>query len=195
MALVNLLVEGALDEYVGTRLIEHAGHQSGTVYGKKGWGWIRGKVSGFSKTSRSTGMNYLAIVDLAGPPEACAPTLVASWLPHCEPSCILRVAVNEIESWLLADDQGISRFLGVPRNRVGISPDVLDDPKQHLINLARRSRKQVAKGIIPDSTLSSSEGRLYTANLSEFIRDSWDIELAISHSPSLRGCLGRLRAL
>lgn len=158
MAVVSLLVEGALDEQIGIQLIGHAGHEFGYAYGKKGWGWIRSSVPGFSKTCRATGMNYLAIVDLAGPPEPCAPILVAGWLPHPEPGMMLRVAVAEVESWLLADDEGISKFLGIAKNRVGTEPDTLADPKQYLINLARRSRAIAAKGLVPESGVSASEG-------------------------------------
>lgn len=192
MALVSLLVEGALDEQIGIRLIEHSGHEFGASYGKKGWGWIRKNIQGFARTSRATGVNYLAIVDLDGPREPCAPSLVENWLPAPETRCLLRVAVTEVESWLLADDLGISKLLGVARNRVGVDPEVLNDPKQHLINLARRSRRSVAKGIVPEEGLSASEGRLYTASLKKFVSDQWDIERASTHSPSLMRCVARL---
>ena len=140
-------------------------------------------------------MTYLAIVDLDGPPEACAPGLVSNWLNSAEPGCLLRVAVNEVESWLLADAQGMGQYLGIQSNRIDNLPDTLTDPKQYLINLARTSRRTVAKGIVPEHGASASEGRLYTPNLAAFVRSSWDIDAACERSPSLDGCLNRLRDL
>lgn len=50
------------------------------------------------------------------------------------------VPVREIESWLLADREGLSNFLAVSKDKIDREPELLLDPKEKIINLARQSR-------------------------------------------------------
>jgi hypothetical protein len=57
---------------------------------------------------------------------------------------MVRVAVREVESWVLADRRRIANFLSAPLNSIPMDPEQLDDPKMALLTLARahaRSRR------------------------------------------------------
>lgn len=70
----------------------------------------------------------------------CAPGLINDWLsrgpkPH---ELLFRVAVREVEAWLLADKQNFADFARIPPAKVPESPELLGDPKQTLLNLVTR---------------------------------------------------------
>lgn len=54
-----------------------------------------------------------------------------------------RIAVREVEAWLLADAEQAAGFLAVPLARIPAEPETLPDPKATLIALAGRSRKEL----------------------------------------------------
>ena len=153
MAVINPLVEGDLDEAVAIRLIEHTGHNVGITYGRHGIGYIQQKLAGFNRSAR--GIRYLTLVDLMDTGIGCAPDVVRNWLPHPQQGMQLRVVVREIESWLLADTIGLAGFLSVRPALISSTPETVPDPKQNLVNIARRSRKRATKTAlvpVPNST-------------------------------------------
>lgn len=124
----------------------------------------------------------------------CPPELLDNWgaidLP---PQLLFRVAVREVEAWLLADREGIAEFLHVAVSKVPHAPESEDDPKRTLINLARRSRKRsLAQELVPAPGSSASIGPLYNARLSEFVNDKWNICEARLLADSLSRTLFRL---
>jgi hypothetical protein len=110
-----------------------------------------------------------------------------------------RVVVRAIESWLLADRARIARYLGVSKAIVPDDPDALDNPKQHLINLARRSRRRaILDEIVPRQTSGRIVGPLYTSWVIEFasnLEGGWRPRVAAERSQSLRRCIGALGRL
>lgn len=188
MALCNLLVEGRLDAAVGNRLLTHLGHETGTVYGQRGYGYIQSKVKAFTaSTSRHSPL--LVICDFMDTRSECPPAAVRLHIRSDSPYTIFRLAVNEIESWLLADRSGISSFLAVSANRIPRHPEGIEDPKRELVGLALRSRRRrIREGMVPVH-LTASEGPEYTDLLIAFIMKQWDIDLAASRSRSLEGCM------
>jgi hypothetical protein len=48
-----------------------------------------------------------------------------------------RFAVNELESWLLADREGLANFLGIAVSRMPICPEREEFPKKTLVNISR----------------------------------------------------------
>ena len=77
------------------------------------------------------------------------------------------------------------------------NPDDLDDPKQELINLARRSRRRgIRNEIVPREGSGRVVGPLYTTRMIEFIQDEiggWRPGRALRVSGSLARCIARLR--
>lgn len=192
--LVNLLVEGRVDEAVGARLLLDCGHQIGTSYGKKGWTYIRERCAVFDKGCVATGL--LTLVDFMDTREQCAPGIVQGWVPFRNPHHIFRVVNREIESWILADRDAIADFLGVPIAKIPLAPDELQDPKLTLINLARTSRKRdIRSSLVPEQGLAVSEGPLYSSEIIGFVSRSWNPQRASQHSPSLNRCVQRLKQL
>ena len=126
----------------------------------------------------------------------CAPELILDWLglePHNK--LLFRVAVREIESWLLADRKGIAEFLGVKINKITHFPEELYDPKQDLINLARSGKKLIKEELVPPQKSTARIGVGYNATLTKFIQLFWDADRAREHSRSLCRTIERIKRL
>ena len=188
MKYLSLLVEGRLDEAVGRRIVERGGDTVQTVYGKKGVNYIKRKISGFNDAARA--IPILALVDLMDTNSDCPKQVLETWVPHRHENMLFRIVVQEVESWIMADRVGIATFLAIPRNRVPVMPEQLQDPKRTLIELARRSRSgRIRRLLVPDQGSTAIEGPAYTSELERFVRDSWDLDAAIQRSPSLGRCV------
>jgi hypothetical protein len=60
------------------------------------------------------------------------------------------VAVREVEAWLLSDRANLVRFLSVPVSHVSRTPELLDNPKSAMVELARRSRRRdIREDMVP----------------------------------------------
>ncbi len=103
-----------------------------------------------------------------------------------------------IEAWLLADRERIADWLGVAEANFPQDPDSLDNPKQELINLARRSPRRIRTDLVPTDGSGRSAGPLYNARMVEFIEDQnagWRPDHALLRSDSLARCVNQLRQL
>jgi hypothetical protein len=193
---VYAAVEGTTDEAVLRRLLAECHLPEPIVYGKQGKAAIHKQIRSYNAAARHA--PWIVMIDLDSEAD-CAPELVSDWLPASADLMHLRVAVHAVESWLLADAQRISKFLGVPLSRVPTNPDTLPDPKLTLINLARRSRSRALReDMAPRPESGRSVGPAYVSRLIEFTTDAadgWRAMTAAQVSPSLRGCVHRLRAL
>ena len=108
---INLVVEDELSEAVCYKILSesHKPFYIGTTYGKHGYGYIKEKIYGFNQASKGT--PYFILVDLE---DECAPLQIENWLVVPKNNnLIFRIAVKEIESWLLADRKGFSSFLNL----------------------------------------------------------------------------------
>jgi hypothetical protein len=155
--------------------------------GKTGCGYIRNRIETFQKAAQY--QPFFILLDSDN--DDCALTLLNSLVPlgKRHPNCLFRIAVREVEAWLLADSKGISSFLGISENLVNKNPESLVDAKSHLIFLATRSRKRNLKeGLVPDSRTSAVVGPEYNQILSSFVKD-WNVGAAAKRSESLRRAL------
>lgn len=127
-------------------------------------------------------------------PQECPPGLIRSWVRGTLNSrFFFRVAVMEVESWIMADRMGFSDFLSVPLHRIPSPTDNILNPKEFLLSLARRSKKKaVREALVPAQGATLSVGNEYNAFLSEFVRKHWNLERAATASPSLKRTLDRL---
>ena len=72
-------------------------------------------------------MDIFLLTDLNSS-EDCPPGLIHSWIKgSINPRFFFRVAVMEVESWLMADRTGFASFLSIPIHRIPFSTD--DIPK------------------------------------------------------------------
>lgn len=188
-------VEGDLDEAVVLRVLADFGLQCETVYGKHGKDHLRKSVRGFNDAAKYGA--WFVLVDLDR--EECAPRLVSDWLPRRRSRLILRVAVPQVESWLLAHRSAIAGFLGASVNRVPSAPDSVSDAKECMVNLARSSRwKSVREDMVPRLESRRKVGPAYSSRLKQFVvdRDSgWSPSVAAALSPSLASALRALALL
>jgi hypothetical protein len=193
--IVDALIEGTLDEAVAARLIAHCRHQFGVAFGKQGWAYLRAKAAGFNVRAQY-GNPILMLVDFMDIGLSCPPEVPVTWLPQRCPKLLLRVVVQEIESWLLADAEGIAHFLRISVALIPRDPENLDDPKQTLVNLARRSRKKALRAaLLPPPNTAAVIGPDYNATLEEFVARHWNVEAALHRAPSLAHCVTRLGEL
>lgn len=190
-------VEGVLDEAVLRRLAADAGIHMGVVFGRSGKPHLRDRIAGYNQAARFS--PWIVLLDLDHDFD-CAPSLCAEWLPNPTDHMRFRVAVREIESWLLADRAGIAAFLGVPMRMVPSAVDDLDDPKRTLVEIARNSRRRaIREDMVPRPGSGASIGPAYTSRLVEFVqmgkRGRWQPASAAESSPSLSRCIRALAEL
>lgn len=182
---IQIVVEDDLSDALIRRILRESNTFAvGISYGKRGYGYIKEKVGAFNNAARGT--PFLVLSDLEE--SECAPMQINRWLQIPKHHNLLfRIAVREIESWLLADRPGFAYFLNIRKELIPENVDGINDPKQLVINLARRSRKRILREAIvpiPDST--ARVGTDYNGVLSSFVLEAWNIKEAIKHSDSLR---------
>lgn len=188
---VTLAVEGATDEIVLKRLMEFLSLPYGRVYGMRGKNDLLQNLARYNNAARFT--PWLVLIDLNAS-EECAPLYIDRLLPSPAPNMLLRIAVRELESWLLADREQIASFLGIPVQRVVVNPDNLDNPKSELVALARRSRfSRVKQDIIPRPDSGAAVGPGYLSRMTEFANQHWRPDVAMHNSDSLRRCVEALQ--
>jgi hypothetical protein len=179
-------VEGDVDQRVLERLVAEAGGGLYAVFGREGKAALRDSIRGYNNDARFN--PWVVVVDLDDDFD-CAPRLVADWLPRPARLMRLRVAVREIEAWLLADRERIASFLGVPVSRIPESPDAVEDPKRLLVSLAQRSRRKgIREDLVPRPRSGRRVGHLYNSRIYEFVASHWRPDRASEHSESLRRC-------
>ena len=191
---IILAVEDLLGEVVAQVLLEGSGRKFavGNCIGHKGFGYLKKNISAFNKSAK--GIPILVFTDLDR--GECAPLLIADWLPNPKHhNLIFRVAVREVESWLLADRDSISKFLGVSVAELPQNPDEILDPKALVINLAEKSRKRtIRKAIVPARKSTAKIGPDYNGMLSFFAQTDWSLDNAIKNSPSLSRAYRAIKA-
>jgi hypothetical protein len=195
MIVVNTATEDELSEVVAVKLISEV-VPDGTIglrLRKGGVGYLRSKIANFRQMAQRE--HVLLLTDLDR--QSCAPSLIASWIGNEPPPAMLlfRVPVREIEAWLLADRSGMADLLGVSEASLPPEPDVLPDPKQVLLNAARRATRAVRSDLIAGRGALASQGLGYNRVLSHYVETIWSIERATERSPSLRRTVNRLAAL
>lgn len=188
---INLATEDELSEVALSKLLSETDRYAvGFRYRKGGFGYLRKTIHGWNRAAKST--PFLVLTDLDEVP--CASALIEEWLavPR-HPNLLFRVAVREIESWLLADSENFSKFLGVRPSVIPKNPDELEDPKATLIQVASASRfSEIRESIVPRRGSTAKQGPDYNGCLGRFVREFWDVDAAKRNSPSLARTVHRL---
>jgi hypothetical protein len=188
----NLIFEDILSEIVMKKLLTHTGrpYEIGDCHLGRGNGFIKKTIAGFNNASK--GMPHFILTDSDN--YRCPIDLIQDYLPgNIHPNMIFRIAVNEVESWVLADREGFAQYLRINVERIPLDCDSIADPKVHIISLARRCRNNYLKrGIIPKSGSTAKQGPYFNDCLIPFVKDNWDINNACNHSESLSRALRAL---
>ncbi len=190
---ISFAVEGLLDEAVLRRLIEFVGAAPGFAYAGGGKPHLRNSLDSYIGAARFS--PWVVLVDLNTSHE-CAPELRKEWVTTSAPFLCFRVAVREVEAWLLADRERLAAFLSVRVARFPREPEQLDDPKRTLLDLARESRKpRIRSDMIPRPRSGRGVGAAYNELMIEFAARRWRPEVAAPRADSLRRCIADLRSL
>lgn len=189
---IQLVVEDELSEAVLRKLIEYSGREFAIhgVLRMGGFGQIKSRIQQFKNASNV--IPHIVLTDLDQ--YACAPKLLFDWGANTlTPALLFRVAVREVEAWLLADRNGIAEYLTIPLTKIPLRPENEADPKRTLINLARRSRKKrLVEEIVPVTGSRNSIGPFYNVRMGEFVRNIWSIPRALENSGQLDRTLNRI---
>ncbi len=191
---IALATEDALSESLGQRLLAELAPrlQAPLLLRKGGFGYLRSGMAKWRQLSQRQAVVILTDLDKA----SCPGVLRADWLGGlpCPENLLLRVAVREAESWLLADHEAVRQFMGskgvLPKN-----PDDLPDPKQYVLQLAEKAHRDVRLDMVRASGAMSGQGIGYNARLTELVSTAWSPERAAERSPSLGRARIRLRQL
>ena len=89
---------------------------------------------------------------------------------------------------------GIAKLIQVPAVKIPAYPDELPDPKQVLLNLARKSKsRRFASEFVPVNGSKAKHGPLYNQHLTAFADKLWDSRHAELASPSLKRAIHRVK--
>ncbi len=188
-----LIVEDQLSEAVAKKLLQSTGRDHEVVNTLR-WNkdTIRKRIQGINRSA--AGFRYFVLTDqdVRG---RCPPAAIYELREPLHPNLLYRFAVLEIESWVLAHRQAVANFLSVPVRNIPPDTETINQPKEFLIQLARRSpSRRVKRDIVPRPGSTSKVGPDYNGQLSEFIREHWDVNVAAQASASLARAFQRIKA-
>ena len=139
---INLVYEDVISGAILEKILCNvdANYTVGLRLTRNGFGYIKKNIQGFNKAAQ--GSPYLVLTDLDQ--ADCPITLINNWLggQAKHPNLIFRIAVREVESWLMADSKAFSDFFAVSGAKIPKNPDQILDPKRDLINLVRKSKNR-----------------------------------------------------
>ena len=185
--------EDALSEAVACKLLAKvnlAGHQL-TPLRRNGFGYLKSNFGKFTNAAKN-GRRVFMLTDLDN--RDCAPSLVAEWtagvvLPY---GFLFRVAVREVESWLIADRNGFAKFLGISPAKISNDIEAIPDPKKYLLHLAEKAKAKVKQDLLPRKGTLAIQGFGYNERLTEFVEEFWSPDSAGAASPSLSKTIARI---
>jgi|SRR5208282_1663345 len=193
---VDLAVEDYLSEAVLKQLIAWSGRKfkvgvrypvSAAKWKQKhptGYGELKKNILALNKLAEHKPLILLTDLDTA----ACPSELISTWLGNCkrQPRFIFRVAVREIEAWLLADKDSLANFLSAPVRIIPGNVERLADPKHEIIRIASLSKSsEIRNGLVPAPKTTARVGPYYNTLLIQFAKHHWNPTDARKNSPSL----------
>jgi hypothetical protein len=190
---VLVVVEGALEVPASLKLLAAVGAGTEGLHPIDKGGRVRfwQDAARYNRAAAKLGP-VLGLADLEAFP--CPSGLIAKHLqPSRHSDFVLRVAERMLESWFLADDS-LAEFLRISEALLPRNPDTEANPKQTLVNLARRSRSaRLRSDLLPEEGSSGIVGKGYTPTMIEFIENHWRPNRAQHRSESLCRALAAIR--
>ncbi|MBD2634537.1 DUF4276 family protein [Limnothrix sp. FACHB-881] len=197
MIFVNIAVEDDLSEIVLRKILEQSESQFSIMNCLKqnGSGFLRKNAVKFNTAAQS--IPFIVLTDLDQ--KQCPVLLIKEWLGETKRhrNFLLRIAVHEIESWVMADRSALAKFLQISDDNFLQNPDDIGDPKRFLLNVvSKKCRKRSLKeALLPLPGSTATQGRGYNLVLGDFIRNSWRTSYAVESSPSLRRATAAINQL
>lgn len=177
-------VEDDLSEAVTRRLFQRCAptHSVATILKKRGKGALKSRLPSLCETAHV--LHVFVLVDLDN--DNCPPKLVADWLGGLAPRYLyIRVAVREVEAWLLADRQRLADFLSISPARVPRDPEMIIGPKECLLRLALRAPRRLRDDLVIEEHGNVRQGPGYNQQMTSFVFSDWSPQDAALHAQSL----------
>lgn len=185
MMFVSLATEDELSEAIGLRLLAElpTPMPSPQCLRRNGFGYLRSRMGNWRQMAQHQVVVVLTDLDK----KLCPLALRADWLGDIAmpENLLLRIAVREVESWVLADHEGMRELIG-SKGALPSLPDDLPDPKQYLLRLAKNAPRTVRDDLVKEDGAMASQGIGYNARLTSWIHSVWDPQRAAERSPSLQ---------
>jgi hypothetical protein len=183
-------VKGATDRAVIERILAHLDIQPDDVKVAGGVVNLKQWLPAYNSMAKS--LACLVVIDLDRHP--CPVDYQHELVPHPNDGLYLRIAVREIEAWIMADAERLADFLRVPVSRFPADPDAEDDPKKRLIDIARRiKQKKLREAMVPGPSAATAKvGPGYVTEITRFLRVHWRPAVARQYSDSLARCFRAL---
>ncbi len=192
---LTIATEDELSEAIALRIVlDFPALEVGLCLRQGGNGYLRFRMGKFHEMAHRGPV--LVITDLDT--NICPVALRKTWLRRLPqpPGLLLRVAVREIEAWLLADHDAVVTLLGKQaERRLPEDPDRTPDPKNLLLDLAKRAPGDVRLDLLAEAGAIARQGLGYNHRLCDLVRSSWRPERAAERSPSLRRTILRIGEL
>lgn len=187
---IVLVVEDDLSHHVCLRILSEAAPaiDIDRVVIAQGNGNIKRRLDVYERASRF--ITHLILTDLDR--MQCVSELMQSWRVSKQTAMLFRVAVREVEAWLLADRAGFSDHFGIPFGKIPNDIESHADPKSLLLSLVSRSKSAITRGMNPEKGSYSLIGPLYNQRLVDFTREKWGLQDAAQASQSLNRMIRRL---
>lgn len=198
----QVIVEGETDIPVVTALMRAAGWKDDQfkVMSANGKGVIDSRIRKYWEAARNN-RNYPYVIfrDLDRDGGGCPVTLRSELVertPGESPDLLIRIVDQCIESWILADRQGVAEFC--EREPATVSPPG-SHHKAYLLRMMkdarRKKRLKKLEDAVEEKGLELDFGPRYNTCLQNLMTNHWSIERAASESDSLRLALKRLTDL
>jgi hypothetical protein len=192
-----LAVEDDLSEAVVLRALSLAAPTAvvRACLGKKGTGDLRKRFPELNRSAQSIPIVLLLDLDRWECPVALLEDVRGN--AEISPMLTFRIAVREVESWLLADPEAFSKFARISPIKLPRDPESLSDPKQALINLVASGRcsRGRKEAIVPTQGSTASQGPGYNSELKGYVNSEWCVDRARQFSPSLDRALKAFRRI
>jgi len=188
----QVIVEGPTDEPVINALMRAAGWADSefSVTSANGKGAIDRDIKKYWEAARV--LPYVIFRDLDRDGEGCPVTLRAGLVertPGESLDLLIRIVDQCIESWILADRQGVAEFC--KRSKESVTPPA-SHHKPYLLRLMKEAK---LKDAVEEKGRELDFGPAYAIHLQRLMTDHWSIERAAAESDSLRRALERLTEL
>ena len=188
----QVIVEGPTDEPVINALMRAAGWADSefSVTSVNGKGVIDRDIKKYWDAARS--IPYVIFRDLDRDEGGC-PVAVRSMLSSKtrgeSPDLLIRIVDQCIESWILADRQGVAEFCD--RSMASVKPPA-SHHKPYLLSIMKEAK---LKDAVEQKGHELDFGPAYAIHLQHLMTHHWSIERAAAESDSLRRALKRLTDL
>ena len=188
----QVIVEGPTDIPVVTALMRAAGWNDNQfkVMSANGKGAIDRDIKKYWEAARF--IPYVIFRDLDRDEGGC-PVAVRSMLssktPGESPDLLIRIVDQCIESWILADREGVAEFCN--RSAASVKPPA-SHHKPYLLSMMKEAK---LKDAVEEKGRELDFGPAYALHLQRLMTNHWSIERAATESDSLRRALERLTEL